>query len=155
MLARARLRGSGPERDACVVNVSSRGLAVTADNPPRRGEIVEVVVGDNRLVGEVKWSDVRRFGMILRERISVISLISGDSAGVTLKRKEALRREKARAAADRSSIARKFQFVVFAAAGAVATIVAAEFVSDGLQSLNKAKAAMAGQPVVQVKSRSR
>ena len=153
MLARARLRGSGQEQDACIVNVSSRGLAATADNPPRRGEIVEIKVGDNQLVGEVKWSDMRRFGVALRERISVISLISGDSDGVTLKHKEAVRKQKARASADRSNISRKIQFLVFMAAGAAATLVVADFVGDSMQSLGEAKAAMAGERVAQAPSR--
>jgi hypothetical protein len=152
MVARARLRGTGPEQDACVVNVSSRGLAATAEEPPQRGEIVEIEIGGNRLIGQVKWSDMRRFGIVLRERISVVSLLSGDSDGITLKRKEAARKQKARRSADNSNVARRLEFAVFLAAGAAATFIAADFAGSALQSLDSAKVALRGNEKAKAES---
>ncbi|WP_226794175.1 PilZ domain-containing protein [Altererythrobacter sp. CC-YST694] len=78
VMIRARLRGAGAEREVCIVNLSSRGLAASADHAPTRGEIVELVVGRNNLVGQVKWSGPRRFGIAFQNRISVMSVISGE-----------------------------------------------------------------------------
>ena len=85
-MLRARLRGAGPEREACIVDVSSGGLAATVDKPPRAGSHVELVVGDIVLIGQVKWSNVRRFGMEFRERISVDGLVEGEDEGAMLER---------------------------------------------------------------------
>jgi len=85
-MLRARLRGAGPERDACIVDVSAGGLAATVERPPRPGVHVELVVGDIVLIGQVKWSNVRRFGMQFRERISVEGLMDGEGSASSLER---------------------------------------------------------------------
>ena len=96
IMLRARLRGAGPEREACIVDVSSGGLAATVERPPRPGVHVELVVGDIVLIGQVKWSNVRRFGMQFRERISVDGLMDGESEESSLNRIWAQLRRKAR-----------------------------------------------------------
>ena len=73
---RVRLRDSGPDREACILDISSRGLLLTAARPPVRGEIVELVTGADSLVGQIKWTSDRRFGIVLRERIDVMALIA-------------------------------------------------------------------------------
>ena len=79
-MIRAKLRETGRECEACILDVSSRGLCATAADPPRHGSFVELMVGPNCLVGQVKWSGERRFGVQLRERISVIALVSGEGS---------------------------------------------------------------------------
>jgi hypothetical protein len=148
-MIRARLRDTGPDRDACIVDVSSRGLSATADSPPRRGDFVELVVGDIVLVGQVKWTSMRRFGMAFRERISVVGLMSGDGGSVTLKdkRSEQKQRDKKHAAAGGGGILKKIEFAVMVFAGAGATFLVADYVGEALHSLDDAKAAMAGKRV--------
>lgn len=74
---RALMRDSRSEREICIMDMSTRGLLATTANPPRRGEFVELAIGRNRLTAQVKWSSQRRFGLSLRERISVADLLSG------------------------------------------------------------------------------
>lgn len=146
MLARARLRTQGGEQEVVIVDVSPGGLAGTTDYPPARGDFVEILVGDNALVGQVKWSSTRRFGISLRERISVISLLSGESGGVTLRQRETVRREQARSADDHRTRGRRLEFLIFCAAGVLGTLIVADFIGDALQGLQIARTAMAGTP---------
>jgi hypothetical protein len=141
-MLRARLRDGGPERDACIVDLSSRGLAATADNPPRRGDFVEMIVGDIIVVGQVKWSSMRRFGMAFRERISVVGLLSGEAGPVSLKQRESERKRKARFALP-GSLAKRIEFAMLFAAGASATFVLADFVTDALRPMDQIQVAMA------------
>jgi hypothetical protein len=149
VMIRARLRGAGPERDACIVDVSSRGLSATADNPPRRGDFIELVVGDIILVGQVKWTSMRRFGMAFRERISVVGLLSGDGGDVTLGGRRAVqkRNDRKRSAAAGGGWLKKLEFLVLMLAGAGATFLVGDFAASALHSLDDAKAAMAGKRV--------
>lgn len=144
-LIRARLRGAGPEREACIVDVSSRGLSATTAQPPRIGDIVELMVGNHSLVGRVRWAGERRFGVELRQRISVFALISGDSDPLTLKQREVVRAQRNRAADSGFSVARKIELVAVFAAAIAATFVLADYVSTALHSLDSVKVAMGGR----------
>jgi hypothetical protein len=77
VMVRATLRDGGGAREACVLDVSTRGLLLTTARPPARGEFVEIAIGDSRLAGQVKWSAKRRFGIALRDRVSVIAFLEG------------------------------------------------------------------------------
>ena len=68
VMIRARLRGPNGECDACVLDISSRGLAASTTTPPARGEFVELLVGRSRLVGQVRWTGQRRFGVLQETR---------------------------------------------------------------------------------------
>lgn len=147
-MLRARLRGGGPERDACIIDVSSRGLSATADNPPRRGDYVELVVGDVVLVGQVKWTSMRRFGMAFRERISVVGLMSGDGTAVSLAERQAAQKrdDRRHTAASGGGMLKKIEFAAMVCAGAGATFAVADYAGSALHSLSDAKVAMAGKP---------
>jgi hypothetical protein len=149
VMIRARLRGAGPERDACILDVSSRGLAVTADNPPQRGDFVELEIGEHKLVGQVKWSGMRRFGLVLRQRISAVALISGDSDAITLQESAAARKHENRKRNSRgnAAIKRRIEFAIFLVVGAVAIYVMVGYVGAALSSLESAKQAMSGKDV--------
>lgn len=148
-MIRARLRGAGPERDACILDVSTRGLAATMVNPPPRGDYVELIIGDFMLVGQVKWSSPRRFGVTFRERISVIAMLSGDSGPVTLKRRktEQKRAIRSRTSGAADGIKRKMELAAILAAGVVAASVLADYADTALSSLDSAKMALAGKRV--------
>lgn len=85
-MVRARLRDAAGERDMCIIDISTKGLLATAADPPVRGEFVEIHVGRNRLAGQVKWAGTHRFGLALRERVSVAAMVEGGSAPVELAR---------------------------------------------------------------------
>ncbi len=144
-MIQARLRGAGPDADACILDASSRGLLAMTAEPPRAGQIVELTVGNHRLVGQVKWSKARRFGLVLRERISVFALASGETGAITLKQRDAARERRARSPSHGATLARRIEYAVLFAAGVAATIVVADYVSIALRTLDPVKLAMAGQ----------
>jgi hypothetical protein len=74
---RVRLRGSGPEIDAQVLDASSRGMLLSAAEPVRHGEIVEVLQGSQVLVGQVRWTRGNQFGVKLGDRIDVQAFLAG------------------------------------------------------------------------------
>lgn len=85
-MVRARLRDSRQERDICIIDMSTRGLLATTAFPPARGEIVELTIGRNHLTGQVRWASERRFGVSLRERVSVAALAEGGTRNAELAR---------------------------------------------------------------------
>jgi len=143
VMIRARLRDAGPGREACILNLSSRGLAASADYAPRRGEIVELVVGRNNLVGQVKWSGPRRFGIAFRNRISVMSVISGEGELELAKAGQgnALRGEDlARLGSRRFPL----ECMLLAGAAAVATFYLSGFADSAFGSLHSVEEALMG-----------
>lgn len=91
-MVRARLRDSCAERDICIIDMSTRGILATAARPPKRGEIIELSVGCNRLTGQVKWASERRFGVSLRERVSVAAMAEGGTSPAQLTRSVAVKK---------------------------------------------------------------
>jgi len=145
-MIRARLRGAGPERDVCILNVSPSGLMGTTADPPRPGRYIELIVGNHSLVGQVKWASERRFGVALRDRISVFALITGDSDPLTIKQREQERKRRSRSAAGAVTSVRRIELVFVFAAAAAATLFLADYVGTALHSLDGVKQALAGNP---------
>lgn len=85
-MVRARLRDTKGEREVCIIDVSTRGILATAARPPKRAEIIEISLGSNFLTGEVKWAGEHRFGVALRERVSVAAMVEGGKGKVELER---------------------------------------------------------------------
>ena len=83
-MIRARLRASGPEQDVSIHDMSSRGMLMSAANPPRRGEIVEIRLGRHVLVGQVRWTSPRKFGVGLQERLNIAALLQGQGGPITI-----------------------------------------------------------------------
>lgn len=148
-LVKARLRAAGPEREICILDISTRGLLATAARPPGRGEFVEMTVNGHTLVGQVKWASARRFGVALRGRISVIGLVAGDGQSIALERTtgarkrsngliEALRQ-------NLSNLGSVVQFAMIVAALGFGAFLLSDYVADGLSSLGEAKLAMSGE----------
>ncbi|RZM10031.1 MAG: PilZ domain-containing protein, partial [Sphingomonas sp.] len=76
VLVPCRLNVDGAWSDACVHNVSSRGMLMAADAAPRPGSYVEVRRGTLLIVGRVMWRQDRCFGIRTQDRISVDALVS-------------------------------------------------------------------------------
>lgn len=131
---RALLKDSRSQREICIMDMSTRGLLATTANPPRRGEFVELTIGSNSLAAQVKWSSQRRFGLSLRERVSVAALLEGGKQSVALKRSRAVRPTRiglfASLRANPHVLSRVGQFCVFAAAA----IVAGYFIVSSMES---------------------
>ncbi len=76
-LLRARLRGSGLERDACILDLSEQGLLLTAAMPPKRDQAVTIVANGYAITGQVRWVSERRFGISLDAPIVVSDVVEG------------------------------------------------------------------------------
>lgn len=76
-LLRARLRGSGLERDACILDLSSQGLLLTAAMPPKCDHVVTIMANGYAITGHVRWVNERRFGISLDAPIVVSDVVEG------------------------------------------------------------------------------
>lgn len=148
-LIKARIRDGCDERDICILDVSTRGLLATTASPPRRGEFVELTVGRHKLVGHVKWSGERRFGLSLQQRISVGALVAGEAGSILLAKAQSARRRNgslAEAFAENwRNLGAAFQLVGLVLALAGAAWLLAEYVGSSMSSMQDAKAAMSRQ----------
>ncbi|WEK46615.1 MAG: PilZ domain-containing protein [Candidatus Andeanibacterium colombiense] len=145
VMVRARLRAGETEREACIVDISTRGLSAAATPAPRQGEIVEIAVGKHTIVGQVQWTSERRFGVAFRERISVIAAISGKGNLVLPRHGQGTASAVAlRNPAETSAeTARSLEFFIFAAAAALAVLLIVDHLSLALASLDTVRSALA------------
>ena len=141
-MVRARLRDDAGEREMCIIDVSTRGLLATAARPPVRGDYVEVTIGRNSLTAQVKWSGERRFGLSLRERVSVAAMIEGGAGTVALASSVGMaRRRQSHWAALRDMpqmLGRMGQYGLMLFAVVVAAFLLMEVVSSGFEPMRNA-----------------
>ena len=80
VVARARVRSGAQWSDACILNVSSRGLMIRTARPMAKGTVVEILRGDLRIVARVAWSEAGRSGLQSDERLPVEDILSLENA---------------------------------------------------------------------------
>ncbi len=143
-ILRARLRDGGPEREASVLDLSSRGLMAAAQPPPRRGTFVDMQVGRHTLVGQVQWIEGNRFGVRLRERIDVLAVIGNEAGPVALDAARAARGRPSTAArlAYSRQVARGFTFGMLLAGIVAGAFFASSMVSRSLAPLEVVSSAL-------------
>lgn len=146
-MVRARLRAQSTEHEACILDISTRGLSATSAHPPVRGDYIELSVGQHNIVGQVKWSSERRFGVAFRERISVIAAISGKGNLALPGHRQAARVAVQRNSDGTVTVVRKLEFYIFAAAAALAVFTITGYATAALSSLDTARIAMASPKV--------
>ena len=76
----ARLRNGAAWADACILNISSRGLLVHSPRGVPQGGIVELRRGEHVIVARVVWRDGTRVGLRADDRLPVDEIISLDGA---------------------------------------------------------------------------
>jgi len=69
VLVPARLRDGASWSDACILNISSRGMMIHTGRPIRRGCEVELRRGEHMIVARVMWRDGARAGLAMRAHI--------------------------------------------------------------------------------------
>ncbi|GAA0282951.1 hypothetical protein GCM10009127_25470 [Alteraurantiacibacter aestuarii] len=145
-MVRARLRDAHSERDVCIIDVSTRGLLATAALPPERGEFVEVQLGRHRLAGQVKWSGDHRFGVGLRDRVSVAAVIEGGQGTIALDRTAGFATRKQglwqQLQTSPQMMGRAFQLGMFALAALVAALLISQLAGRGFAPMQQAALAM-------------
>ena len=144
VLIKVRYRAHGPELDGCILDVSSRGFLMTSALAPARGEYVEVFLSGQSIVGRVVWSSSRRFGLALRDRINVQTLISparalqfGNPTRGNQVDHPARKRKLALTATKSQAFSRIIQSLFIAVLGVGAAFMVASTVKSSLSSLDK------------------
>lgn len=74
------MRDSRGLRNVRIADLSPRGLLVICDQPPPRGEIVDITLNGHHIVSEARWSIGRRSGLRSSQRIDVQAIFSGRKA---------------------------------------------------------------------------
>jgi hypothetical protein len=73
----ARLRHGASWSDACILNISSRGLMIYTARPMAQGTEVELRRGEHLILARVIWRDGARAGLCADERIPVEEIVTG------------------------------------------------------------------------------
>ena len=130
------MRISAEWNDACILNISERGLMIRAPLSPRRGSYVELRRGARIIIGRVMWTNDDRFGLSTQDPLdveSIIALPDGDAERAACSSATAAsfdRRATVRSATafERSrQWSRAFEFIcitIFAVAGCVVAFTA-------------------------------
>jgi hypothetical protein len=81
----ARLRHGSSWSDACILNISSRGLMIHTGRPIAKGTEVEICRGDHVIVACVVWRDGGRAGLRAEERVPIEEIVAlGKAPALTL-----------------------------------------------------------------------
>jgi hypothetical protein len=134
----SRIRIGSGWADACIHNISSRGMMLQSVTPPKPGSYIEVRRGSNIIVGRVIWRRDGFFGIRTQQPIDVRALSAPPEANVStspdqnaaaLERRSTQRLSEearlARRAGQSSQFSRIFQFGMMVAAGFLASAIIA------------------------------
>jgi hypothetical protein len=81
----ARLRHGASWSDACILNISSRGLMIHTGRQLNRGTEVEIRRGDHVIVARVVWREGGRAGLRADDRVPVEDIVTlGQSPALQL-----------------------------------------------------------------------
>jgi hypothetical protein len=81
----ARLRMGAHWSDACILNISSRGLMIQASRAAPEGTVIELWKGDYVIVARVVWREGARAGLRSEDRVPVEEILSlAQSPGLQL-----------------------------------------------------------------------
>lgn len=152
----SRMRSGAEWMDACIRNVSSRGLLLESENPPAPGTYVDLRRGSQIVIGRVVWRKDRLFGVRAQDRIEIDALLNEPRLARPAAKPETTakpeRRSKSRADTDRDvarqlersrQLSSAIQFAFIAVAGiSASSIIAAEAYKVLIQPIAKIDAAL-------------
>lgn len=151
-MIKARMRAGATWGDALILNLSSRGMLVRADQPLGRGSYLEIRLGSHVIVVWVVWSRSGRLGVQTQDLVPADSLMS-DPSGTAAPRAPGHASGQERRAAPRSTAlrhesnrqkARVAEFAVIAAVcGIAALLIAIAGIEIVAKPLAEAQAALA------------
>jgi hypothetical protein len=130
----ARMRAGDAWSDACILNLSARGMLVRAAEAPQRGAYLELRRGPHVIVARVVWSRSDRFGVQTQDCISADGLIldsDGTPPAKPGERRAAPRSPEQRQEASRRR-ARSMEFGTFALLGLIGTLLVGGAVAKAL-----------------------
>lgn len=133
----ARMRSGAAWSDACILDLSSRGMLVKAPVAPSRGSYLEIRRGSCVIVARVVWANADRFGVHTQDRVPADGLINHPDRPATAKPDETgfvERRTAARASVARHEASRwrgrAWEFCAFVLLGAAGATIALGAVDD-------------------------
>jgi hypothetical protein len=130
------LRSRSGWTDACILNISSRGLMIHSSRAGPEGSRVELWRGDHVIVARVIWQDGGRTGLQSDECLAVEEILSlSRSAAMSLTASEPFtveRRARPREEPDRRREGRIFEFFGVIAIGCVLAATAFGMVEQAL-----------------------
>jgi hypothetical protein len=133
VLVPARLRDGASWSDACILNISSRGMMIHTGRPIRRGCEVELRRGEHMIVARVMWRDGARAGLRTDERVPVDEIVMlGHAPALQLTAANGERRRQPRLEQSSRLRGRTIEFVgllaiIAALSGAGASMIGAAF----------------------------
>lgn len=77
----ARMRSGAQWSDACILNISSRGMMIHSGRAGPLGAMVELRRGDHVIIAQVVWRDGTRAGLRSDERLPVDQILSVAQTG--------------------------------------------------------------------------
>jgi hypothetical protein len=83
VVIQARLRAGARWSDACILNLSSRGMLVRSAAAPPRGSYLEIRRGPHVIVAQVVWADTKIFGVRTQDRICSDALVKDVPTGTS------------------------------------------------------------------------
>ena len=126
VVVRARVRSGADWGDACILNVSSRGLLIQSSRPVVEGSLIEILRGEHLILARVMWSDAGRSGLRSEERLPVEDILSTEgSRALQLIASNGVIQDRRRKARQRKTEARlRGRAMEFVAVGAIAALLA-------------------------------
>jgi hypothetical protein len=76
----ARMRTEAGWSDACILNISSRGLLIYSNGAAQQGSFVEVRRGGQLVIARVVWRKNQRIGLHSPDPVHVEDIIGADKA---------------------------------------------------------------------------
>jgi hypothetical protein len=135
----ARIRSGSGWADACILNVSSRGLMVYTTGAANPGTVIEIRRGAQIVIARVVWRRNRRLGLATQGEVPVSDIISNTTAASAAASTPALSsdfmfdRRRHRRSHDQSRFrSRAFEFASIVLAGALLGGIAAVWVQETL-----------------------
>jgi len=127
----ARMRTSAGWSDACILNVSSRGLLVHTRLATPDGATVELFHGEHVIIARVVWRQGPRVGLAAEDRVPIEQILTlGRSVPLQLPSQARRRRQRAHERSREHS--RLIEFVGVAGIAITLSVAATIMVSDVL-----------------------
>lgn len=76
----ARLRAGAQWSDACILNISSRGLMIQSGRAGPKGTMVELRRGEHVIVARIVWREGARVGLQVEEKLPVEEIMSASQS---------------------------------------------------------------------------
>jgi hypothetical protein len=149
VLLPARLRTVAGWSDACILNVSSRGLLIHSKRPIAEGSMIELRHAEHAIVAQVVWREGAHAGLHAEHRVPIEDIVClGQSPALQLtapRRPGVERRKRPRTHEDSRQRSRAMEFASIALFGAVLATGAYSMVQHAFaQSLGAVRAALGG-----------